>query len=376
MKNNKFRKIAIIGAGASGIVAAIKLKEKNPSFMVVLIDKNNKIGKKIYATGNGKCNIGNVRVNENSYNVNSINSFINEKKVKSYIEELKTLGIYVKEKDGLLYPINECAASVVDVLSEKINKLGVKCKLNTTVINYEPSNYGYILKYGDNTTEEFDEVIISTGGAASSLYGNSLAIFEMLKKHGYHITPLFPGLCPVKTTLINKELNGVREKALITLFSEGKSVYSEEGEVLFKEDGLSGISIFNISSIIARNPNKKYEIALNFLYNIDDKKIIDYTTVIHPNLLRFIYLKYGKNVDLNKILKSFTVEYQKNYDFVNSQICVGGVDIADINISSYSSKIEDRVYLIGEVLNVDGLCGGYNLMFAIISALELVSFFR
>ncbi|MEG1565727.1 MAG: NAD(P)/FAD-dependent oxidoreductase, partial [Bacilli bacterium] len=260
MKNNKFRKIAIIGAGASGIVAAIKLKEKNPSFMVVLIDKNNKIGKKIYATGNGKCNIGNVRVNENSYNVNSINSFINEKKVKSYIEELKTLGIYVKEKDGLLYPINECAASVVDVLSEKINKLGVKCKLNTTVINYEPSNYGYILKYGDNTTEEFDEVIISTGGAASSLYGNSLAIFEMLKKHGYHITPLFPGLCPVKTTLINKELNGVREKALITLFSEGKSVYSEEGEVLFKEDGLSGISIFNISSIIARNPNKKYEI--------------------------------------------------------------------------------------------------------------------
>ncbi|MEG1739147.1 MAG: aminoacetone oxidase family FAD-binding enzyme [Bacilli bacterium] len=376
MKNNKFRKIAIIGAGASGIVAAIKLKEKNPSFMVVLIDKNNKIGKKIYATGNGKCNIGNVRVNENSYNVNSINSFINEKKVKSYIEELKTLGIYVKEKDGLLYPINECAASVVDVLSEKINKLGVKCKLNTTVINYEPSNYGYILKYGDNTTEEFDEVIISTGGAASSLYGNSLAIFEMLKKHGYHITPLFPGLCPVKTTLINKELNGVREKALITLFSEGKSVYSEEGEVLFKEDGLSGISIFNISSIIARNPNKKYEITLNFLYNIDDKKIMDYTTVINPNLLRFIYLKYGKNVDLNKILKSFTVEYQKNYDFVNSQVCVGGVDIADINISSYSSKIEDRVYLIGEVLNVDGLCGGYNLMFAIISALELVSFFR
>ncbi|MEG0977974.1 MAG: aminoacetone oxidase family FAD-binding enzyme [Bacilli bacterium] len=376
MKNNKFRKIAIIGAGASGIVAAIKLKEKNPSFMVVLIDKNNKIGKKIYATGNGKCNIGNVRVNENSYNVNSINSFINEKKVKSYIEELKTLGIYVKEKDGLLYPINECAASVVDVLSEKINKLGVKCKLNTTVINYEPSNYGYILKYGDNTTEEFDEVIISTGGAASSLYGNSLAIFEMLKKHGYHITPLFPGLCPVKTTLINKELNGVREKALITLFSEGKSVYSEEGEVLFKEDGLSGISIFNISSIIARNPNKKYEITLNFLYNIDDKKIMDYTTVINPNLLRFIYLKYGKNVDLNKILKSFTVEYQKNYDFVNSQVCVGGVDIADINISSYSSKIEDHVYLIGEVLNVDGLCGGYNLMFAIISALELVLFFR
>ncbi|MEG0529535.1 MAG: NAD(P)/FAD-dependent oxidoreductase [Bacilli bacterium] len=376
MKNNKNRKIAIIGAGASGIVAAIKLKEKNPLFNVVLIDKNNKIGKKIYATGNGKCNIGNVKIAGNSYNADFVNKLINEKKVKSYIEDLKKLGIYVKEKDGLLYPINECAASVVDVLAEKVNKLGIRCKLNTAVINYAASNNGYVLNYGDNTNEEFDEIIISTGGAANSLYGNSPAIFEVLKKHGYHITSLYSGLCPIKTTLINKELSGVREKALITLSSEGKSVYIEEGEVLFKDDGLSGIAIFNISSLIARNPDKKYEITLNFLYNIDDKKILDYTTVIHPNLLRFIYLKFGKNVDLDKVLKSFTVEYQKSYDFANSQVCVGGVDTSDIDITTYSSKIEDHVYLIGEILNVDGLCGGYNLMFAIISALELVSFFR
>lgn len=363
-------KYVIVGAGASGIFSAISIKEKDPTSEVILLDKNNKIGKKIYATGNGKCNIGNTKVDEFSYNNNFAYELINDKEINLYIEYLNAHHILLRKRENLLYPYSESAASVVEILEETLRKLGIKVLLNTEFKDYKTGDL--ITVICKDKEIECDKLIISTGGSSSPIFGTDGSIFNILRRHKYNIVPLLPSLCPLITSNVSKELDGVRAKGKVSLYEKDKIVYEENGEILFKKDGLSGVCIFNCSAFIARSKHKNYTIKIDLLCDCDKViKIQDLPSLINQKLLTYLKKIY-QNEDLIYRLRNLEFKVIDLYPFASSQVSSGGVSIDNIDKISFESKIEKNVYFTGEVIDVDGLCGGYNLMWCFISALKMV----
>ena len=367
--------ILIIGAGVSGIFLSIFLKSKNKNLNVLLFDKNNIIGKKLLATGNGRCNIGNKIVNDYSYNDLKISKLMKEFSLKEE-ELLNEYGIFLKNLNNLMYPNSLSSKTLNNYLLNLLNKYNVELHLNEEVIEYNDkklisslNNYNY------------DKLIFSTGAKSMKSSGSDGKIFNLLKKHNYKINELKPGLAPITLKENVKELENLRLKGLIKLVSNNHKIYEENGEVIFKKDGISGISIFNINSIINRNNIKDSKISLDlFPDTIEDdlfNKINDKYKVFGDIFLESLFGKqlhnYIKKQSHNNLklyvhlLKNLEFNYKSSYDFDFSQVTLGGISLEEVN-DNFSSKKEKNIYFIGEVLDVDGLCGGYNIMFAIFSA--------
>ena len=367
--------ILIVGAGVSGIFLSIFLKSKNKNLNVLLFDKNNIIGKKLLATGNGRCNIGNKIVNDYSYNDSKISKLMKEFSLKEE-ELLNEYGIFLRNLNNLMYPNSLSSKTLNNYLLNLLNKYNVELHLNEEIIEYNDkklisslNNYNY------------DKLIFSTGAKSMKSSGSDGKIFNLLKKHNYKINDLKPGLAPITLKENVKELENLRLKGLIKLVSNNHKIYEENGEVIFKKDGISGISIFNINSIINRNNIKDSKISIDlfpdtkeddlfnkindkykffgdtFLESLFGKQLFNYIKKqVHSNLKSYVHL-----------LKNLEFNYKSSYDFDFSQVTLGGISLEEVN-DNFSSKKEKNIYFIGEVLDVDGLCGGYNIMFAIFSA--------
>ena len=367
--------ILIVGAGVSGIFLSIFLKSKNKNLNVLLFDKNNIIGKKLLATGNGRCNIGNKIVNDYSYNDSKISKLMKEFSLKEE-ELLNEYGIFLRNLNNLMYPNSLSSKTLNNYLLNLLNKYNVELHLNEEVIEYNDkklisslNNYNY------------DKLIFSTGAKSMKSSGSDGKIFNLLKKHNYKINDLKPGLAPITLKENVKELENLRLKGLIKLVSNNNKIYEENGEVIFKKDGISGISIFNINSIINRNNIKDSKISLDLFPDTkeDDlfSKINDKYKVFGDIFLESLfgkqlhnYIKKQSHSNLKlyvHLLKNLEFNYKSSYDFDFSQVTLGGISLEEVN-DNFSSKKEKNIYFIGEVLDVDGLCGGYNIMFAIFSA--------
>ena len=387
-------KIAIIGAGASGLVAAIKCKEKFPEYEVFLFDRMDAVARKVKATGNGKCNIGNLDSSFERYLHSSFVSRI----LKDYDQEttLLSLGIPTKTMYGSgLYPVSESASNVVTLLEERARLLGVNIILNTRLSEYCLGD-GKINLFFDKYQAKFDKVIFSVGGKSNPNLGSDGSLFEVFRRHSYLVADLTPGLCPIRVKEDVKALFGQRFHTMASLFIDGQFVHEEYGEVMFKKDGLSGIVIMNLSSMIAHkktNDAKIYLAALNQKNEIvTAKNLFEISKKNHNPLLAYVgeelaayicktadiiadhELSYEECQKLANIAAAIPFTYLDRYDFSFSQVTIGGIAIENLN-GDLSSKVEDGVYFIGEVIDVDGPCGGYNLRWAIGSALHLVNHF-
>lgn len=383
-------KIAIIGGGPSGIIAALEIKKRNPHYDVIIFEQKDSLGKKIKASGNGRCNIGNLN---NDFSVYK-NEAIVENVLKDYDQEeyLKALGILTKTLyDGYLYPISESANNVLLILLNKLEELGVQIKLNAKLLDYETKN-GTLNLFFSEGAMVVDKVIFATGGKSSPNLGSDGNLFSIFENHGYVIEHLTPGLTPIRVKENVKELFGQRLKALVFLEDEGKVIHQEEGEVLFKKDGLSGIVMMNISSQIVKNKCKNPDINILLLNSEGDiitfKEFQNVAKTNQNPLLTFVsepisnYIYHQSKIDKSKLLSeqeisrlfSFFIhlnfKYLNTYDFDSSQVTIGGISFKNLK-NNLSSKFENNVYFIGEVLDVDGPCGGYNLRWAIGSALYL-----
>lgn len=380
-------KVVIVGAGVSGLIASISQKLKHPSDDVLVIDKNNKISKKTYATGNGKCNFANTNITPISYNTPLAYKIVNDNSVKQLLSFYESVGIMIRKEGDLVYPYSNTSDSYVISLTNKATQLGVKFLLNESLIDYTNN-----VVITTNHTINYDRLIFATGGKSSPKFGSDGKVFDILKEHGYKINPLKPGLCPIKTMENTLQISGVRQKCNVTLISN-EETYLEEGEVLFKDDGLSGIVIFNLSSLIARNKsNQNYSIALDLFKDEDEYVLLkkfqklnesnnNFVNTLFPHKLGLYILgrckiteknKYS-DYEIEKIIatsKHLEFTYKENYGFEDSQVSVGGLAMEEVNLRLESRK-EKNVYFVGEVLDVDGLCGGYNMMFAALSALKL-----
>ena len=373
-------KILICGAGVSGIFLSLFLKKRNPSFDVVLFDKNEIIGKKLLITGNGKCNIGNNVINEYSYN----DSFLNDK-VKEFItkekELLESLGIYLRENNNYLYPYSFSSRTLNNYLLDLIKFYNIELHLNEQIIDYDKK-----CLFTNKSKYKYDKLIFSMGGNSYKNTGSNGFIYELLNKHGYKINNLYPGLCPIKVKENLSILENSRFKCISKLYDENDSlIYEEEGEVIFKKNALSGICIFNISSFISRKKIKNPIIKLDLFphYKIEDlyKKFENNCNLYKESFLKsilgknmFIYLSKNGYKDLKEFLfksKNLKFTFDSLYSFSESQVTIGGLSLNEVN-ESFESIKESNTYIIGESLDVDGLCGGYNILFAIYSAYKVL----
>jgi len=355
--DEKSREIAIVGGGISGVFAAIRIKEKHPNFRVSIFERNNKLLRKIYVTGNGKCNFANSGSLVNKYNNESfVLPIIKEFPFSKISQCFEELGVHYKLVNDLAYPMSESAETVALMLDKKIDELAIDAHLEEKFIDYRDSQL-----ITDKNTYHFDYLIFACGGKSSPQLGSDGSIFNILEKHGYRIIITQPSLCPIKVKENVFSIEGLRAKANLTLLVDNKSIRQEEGELLFKKDGLSGIGIFNLTHFINMQKScKKINICVDFAPNIANIVPERYIEFVHPKLANYLC---KNNLDIHNTF--FT--YKSLYDFPHSQVTSGGLSVQEVN-QNLRSKRDNKVFFIGEILDVDAVCGGFNIMWALASA--------
>lgn len=383
-------RIAVVGAGASGIFYALVRKHFFPQDDIVLFEKEAKIGRKIYATGNGKCNLAHTLHEEDftCYRYPDIaKALFDEVPLKTILTFFQDLGVDLQCVDETLwYPRTESARTVMDVFQYQCRKQGILIETNMPLINYKVKEKKVVLQLF-NKEEMFDYLVLATGGCAAPQLGSDGNLFPILRQHQYHVTELAPGLVGMKVKEDTHLYAGQRIKCQVRLVQNQTCLFEEYGEVLIKEDGLSGIVIFNAASYLMRHHLKQAQICLDLfpdftpqtLYqHLLDKEKKGYpyldgivATPLAREIERRTQTKGHKSKEEWKRvvahLKSFTFTFQDTYSFHQAQVMIGGIAIDQVD-SYFISRFEKRVILLGEMLDMDGFCGGYNLMWAWASA--------
>jgi predicted Rossmann fold flavoprotein len=369
MKNIK---VVVIGAGASGIACSIKLKQLHPQAEVILLEKNDKIAKKILKTGNGKCNIGNLDMKSSYYNNEDLLEKCFERfSVSDLVSFFKEIGLLIKPDSAMrLYPFSETATSVVEVLKYEIEKLGIDLRLNVEVESVS-SGDTFVVNTNDGVIKA-NVLIMATGSIAQEKTNG----YQILKSLRHSVSELRPGLVPIKIKENLKPVQGIRVKCLARVLEDKKIVHQEVGEILFKDSGLSGILSLNLS----RYTKIGSIVSLDLFYDrpeiIDEinellkkKSLLDVLIGILPKTLALELIKNNSSLinNLERIRDlRFTVKDYYSYDL--AQITIGGISTSEIN-NDFSSIYNPNLYIVGEVLDIDGSSGGYNLHFAWMSGI-------
>ncbi len=355
--------IIIIGGGAAGLFAASQLNSSG--CRVILIEQNNKLGKKLLATGNGRGNISNMAIDQTRYYNGE--RFLKDLSSFKVVEEFDRLGMPVRFDNNLVYPYSSSAKTVLEAFL--MNMDNVEVMLETQVFAVK-KNEAFLVETNKGVLV-CDFVINATG----SIAGGYNPIVESLNASlPVHIIPWQPVLVMLKTSPVYPQLKGVRVKAKVTLKADNREITWRIGEVLFNETGLSGICIMELSRYYNEYKNSKVEVVVDLLPNFSREQAIK----LHEEHLERFGGDYRKLIFVEKlanVLKAANITDYKNFgfqvtgtlDFSRAQVMRGGVDIGDIN-DDFSLKSWPNYYIIGEALDVDGDCGGYNLHFAFTSA--------
>ena len=391
-------KIAVIGGGPSGLVASINAK--NNFNEVYLFDKNPHFGKKLLLTGNGKCNYWNEFQDISKYhstNDDALKRIITTNNLRRTKEFLDSLGIIPYIKNGYYYPFSNQAASIKTILVEEAMNKGVIFKTNTEIKDIiKDKNFKV---YYDNLCEEFDVVVIATGSKSYEKTGSDGYGYNIAKSFNINVLNINPSLVQLVTnTGLEKKWAGIR-----TLVKIKANEKEEEGEIQFTDYGISGICVFNISRNIAINlaNKKKQKVKINFIpwFNGNNEEFLKYLNQLDIKLNKknisnlcdgFLNYKLTNilasksKIDNNKKWSELTdtkkmtfinnihnleVDVIDTKGFDNAQVCSGGISLDEINYETLEIKKVSNLYFCGEVLDVDGDCGGYNLSFAFLSGL-------
>ncbi len=388
-------RIVIIGAGASGLMAAMNISSEHE---VIILEKA-KIGKKLLKTGAGKCNYWNSEINSTKYNSTNqelLGKIISKENQNNVLEIFTKIGIIPKIKNGYFYPSTESAYTMKDALYNQV-KTKALIKEDFPVINIKKEKDKFIISSKDETIE-CDKLIIASGSNAS-LNEEDFTIYNFLKQ--YHtIIPILPALTSLKIndkTLLS--LVGLRIDAEVSLYENEKLIKKELGQLQLTKTSLSGICIFNLSSLASRGlyNHKKEVISINFLSFLNTSNYLEYfnnrnllmnkpplkelfTTILNYKLVNNIFskekindkekwndLSNEKKISLLKAFTSYEVQIISPSSIKESQTVTGGISLEEIDPKTCKSLLVDNLYLVGEILDVDGICGGFNLAFAFIT---------
>lgn len=396
------REIFIVGAGASGLAAAVTAAGAGAK--VCVAERMDKAGKKILATGNGKCNYTNRNISEACYrseNPAFISAFVRRCRWEDTVDFFHRLGIYPKERDGYFYPNSEQASSVRDVLLQACEQLGVNFVFGEEVTDIRARQGGFQIK---TKTHHFEasSVIIAAGGRAYPKLGSNGSGYILAKGLSHDIVPVVPALCGLrclgkwgqKPEAFWKKVAGVRADAEVSLKIGGVTAAKDTGQVQLTGYGISGIPVFQISRFAARalTEGKKAEAWIDFFPKLDRETLFSelkfrcrgngpaaqmMTGLVNDKLIPIFLEAAGiaagtkactlKNSQLSRLvqaMKQFDIQICKTNTFDEAQVCAGGVNTLQVDFKTMASKKQKGLYFSGEILDVDGICGGYNLHFA------------
>lgn len=386
-------RICIIGGGMAGIICAISAAV-NKDNEITIYERQSSIGKKIAITGNGKCNLSNINVSDSSHfsslDNDILKDMVDDFDNKRCQEFYESMGIYTTYVRGGMYPLCGNAGSMVSMFCNRLNELGVRIVTDTYINSVDKADKGYIVN-----EEKYDAVVLAFGGKAG-IYGENgccgIEIIKELELQGVRPSPALTGIICKENM---KSISGVRTHAKISLLDRQQFIYCDEGELQLAENGLSGIPVFNVTNHFPYNLSSDNEIKLSvdFAPLYDEAKLSDILKNIRkqtPNrsmelsllglmnckLARYILEKSGipsngsisaiDDSDLKRLIiniknQIFSFDSLRNYK--NAQVMRGGVRLTEID-SNFELKKYPNIFLIGEMLDVSGECGGYNLYFA------------
>lgn len=389
--------IAVVGGGAAGLVAAIMAARAGAK--VLILEHNEVLGKKILATGNGKCNYTNKMQGVDKYygqNPAFVAPVFEQFGLEETLQFFMGLGIYPKERNGGYYPQSEQATAIRDVLLMELQhqRIGIVCGCGIRGIEKTPKGFVFHTKGGDFYATK---CIMATGGKTLKKSGSDGSGFLYLERFGHHVIDLVPGLVGLKgKQSFFADIAGIRADAKIDLYIENAYVCSERGELQLTNYGISGIPVFQLSRVAARAlvEQKKVYATLNFVPFLEKEQCLSYfkkrfkkakekrmsealigffPEKLIPVLLEEAGIKAAKRSDkiseeeleaLVDTAQGLRVDITDWNTFDTAQVTAGGVDTDEINAETMESKLCPGLYFAGEMVDIDGICGGYNLQWA------------
>ena len=391
-------KIGIIGAGASGLMAAITAAKEGAE--VTLIEKKDRIGKKILATGNGKCNFTNSSMCPFDFRSQSsaiFSDYISQFTETNVISFFQDMGMLIKERNGYFYPRSEQASTVLDMLRSQIKEQNIAVLTEKYPISITKKKKGFELLLNTNEKLYFDRIIIASGSFAGEKKRDDYTGYTYAKTLGHTLIPIVPALVQVRAKGKEfKSISGVRCDANISLYINNKLITQEFGELQLTDYGISGIPVFQLSRYVSYGiyEKKKVTAEIDFLPEYEKEAWVSFVKnkwkhsskdltceeffqgFLNKKLnLMFLksagikaetplrQLKYSKLEETICSMKCWNIEIEGTNPYENAQICAGGVSMDEID-QNMESKIVPGLYFAGEVLDVDGRCGGYNLQWA------------
>lgn len=392
--------ICVIGGGASGMMAAISAARLGAT--VTLLERMDRVGKKILATGNGRCNLTNQNIVVERYhgqNPKFIYGALGQFTPQQTVQFFEMLGIACKVEEEKIYPFSDQASSVLDVLRYEMKKLKIQEICNVEVSHIIPINKGFSIQMeGRKEIVQAEKVIVATGGKASSQLGSNGSGYQIVETLGHSIVKPFPALVQLCLEAhFLKRIKGVKFKGEISVHGNQKFLRKEKGEILFTDYGISGPPILQISRMASQAlqqgqevniqldlfpdySSEQLEILLHTRWGYDPDKSLDFSFVgfINKRLIPVILLEAGiKNIQkpckevqehekrqILKILKSWTFSVKGTQSWRQAQVTAGGIDTKEVDPKTMESKKISDLYFTGEVIDIDGDCGGFNLQWA------------
>ncbi|MBS4015082.1 MAG: NAD(P)/FAD-dependent oxidoreductase [Candidatus Latescibacteria bacterium] len=390
LKDRQFDTI-IIGAGAAGMIAGISAAQAKPKQNIAIIEKNWILGKKVLVTGNGRCNLTNVNLSPDKYygeNTKCLHNIFNRFSADDTIKFFNKLDVKLKtENDGRVFPITDMSSTIVDALSKELSQQKVKIYVNERLVKLIPDQDGWQVKT-DKNIYETKSVIIATGGKSYPESGSTGDGYDIARQFGHRIIEPRPALVSLelKSDLF-KELPGVKANVTITLTAQRKVVKRSTGEILFTHFGISGPIVLDLSRLI----NNNSEVSVNFMPELRKHEELNdlfrqYPRKTFVNTLDTILPKKLCQVLLNELkidtekqashltknenqlifdkLTNWQLPIRGSRSFEESMVTAGGVSMDEINHRTMESLKAKGLYFAGEILDIDGVSGGYNLQFA------------
>ena len=387
-------RIGIIGGGAAGMAAALAASEYENA-QIVLMERQARLGKKLSATGNGRCNLSNIHASQGGYHGDDRHFHeyaLNQYPPTETLQWFSSLGLYtVTEPSGKVYPYSDQANSVVDVLRFSLERPNIQVLTDFEVQKVRKDGAVFSVT-AKSETLEFDRLIIACGGLAGTKLGGTMSGYKLLRSFGHKCTKLRPTLVQVKTSWPGvSALKGVRANCKAVIYQNGKPHRGSEGEIQFTEFGLSGPVIYEISRDACQGGGE-WECTLDFLPNISSDALTEllhkrsssrltaedlFTGILHNRLGRVIVKEAGirgnlpicdlredQLFDAVSLAKGFTVGLTEPLGMDAAQVTAGGIVTNEFDPETMQSKLVPGLYACGEVLDVDGDCGGYNLQWA------------
>lgn len=391
------RHVAVIGGGAAGMMAAITSAREGAR--VTILEHKERIGKKILSTGNGRCNFTNTyqtpacyRSDNRDFAWNIIQKFNVEKTISFF----KELGIYPKDRNGYLYPYSDQAAAILEVLQIEVAKLDICVMTEINVLDIQPVKRGIRITT-DKKTITADSVILACGSKAAPVTGSDGSGYQLAKLFGHRIVPVLPALVQLRCAeKFYKSISGVRVQGSVEIYADDIFLASDTGEIQLTNYGISGIPVFQVSRYAAKALYKKQSVTavLNFMPDMNKEEFLlflqeritlcpyktldEFFTGVFPKKLCELWIRLSRlpkemrvsdlsGEQLEKLvllIQHLRTHITETNSFEQAQICCGGVDTTEINPDTLESNYVPGIYFAGELLDVDGICGGYNLQWA------------